>query len=84
MDKAIKYKTMIHSKLKDNKPLNKNKTNHPIYKKRFSLMIDSSSHSRIKRFESLININNENIIHNSNEDQHNITFTLNPHIKKSY
>ena len=82
MKKENKYKTMIHSKLNDNKPFNKNKANNPIHKKRFSVMIDSSSPSRIKRFESLIKINDENIIHQSNEERHNTTFTLNPQIKK--
>ena len=82
MKKENKYKTMIHSKLNDNKPSNKNKTNNTIHKKRFSVMIDSSSPSRIKRFESLIKINDENIIHQSNEERHNTTFTLNPQIKK--
>ena len=82
MNKENKYKTMIHSKLNDNKSSNKNKTNNPIHKKRFSVMIDSSSPSRIKRFESLIKINNENFIHQSNEERHNTTFTLNPQIKK--
>ena len=82
MKKENKYKTMIHSKLNDNKPSNKNKINNTIHKKRFSVMIDSSSPSRIKRFESLIKINDENIIHQSNEERHNTTFTLNPQIKK--
>ena len=82
MDKKIKYKTMVKSKLNGQQLSNKNKTNNPIHKKRFSLIIDSSSPTRVKRFESLININNENIIHNSNMDQHNTTFTLNPKIRK--
>ena len=77
-----KYKTMIKTKSNPKTIPDKNVKRHLSNKKRFSLVFDSSFNARVKRFESLININKDNMINNAYEDMHNTTFTLNPKIKK--
>ena len=51
-------------------------------KKRSSYIIDSSTPSLNKRFESLINIHDDSFIYKSDENKHNTTYTLNPKVKK--
>ena len=82
MEERKNYKTTINSVSPKKNVLDKNTVHHKNDKKRFSLILDSSSKTRAKRFESLININEDNIILNTNENKHNITFTLNPKIRK--
>ena len=81
-EKKIENKTLIKTKSKDKKLFDQKLTHHPIHKKRFSQIIDSSSPKRIKRFESLIKIQEDSIIHDTNLDKHNTTFTLDPKVKK--
>ena len=73
---------MINTKFNNIKSSDKNVKRHSSNKKRFSLNLVPSKSSYIKTFETLINIKDDNIILNTNEDKHNVTFTLNPKIRK--
>ena len=66
MEERKKFKTIINAISPKKNILDKNTVHHKNIKKRFSLILDSSSKTRAKRFESLININEENIILNTN------------------
>ena len=74
-----KYKTMIKTKSIPKKQSNNHLKRHSSHK---SVILDSSLSTKVKRFESLININDDNIILNKSDVKHNATFTLNPKIKK--
>ena len=77
-----KYKTMIKEQSHNIKQIDKNAKRHSSHKKRFSLNLNAAKSSHIKSFETLINIKDDSIILNNSDDKHNITFTLNPKIKK--
>ena len=76
-----KSKATINTKSYPKKISDRNEKRHSSNKKRFSLILDTSVSTRVKRFESLINIKDDSII-NTSEDKHNTTFTINPKIKK--
>ena len=76
-----KSKTVINTKLYPKKISDRNEKRHSSNKRRFSLVLDTSVSTRVKRFESLINIKDDSII-NTSESKHNTTFTINPRIKK--
>ena len=70
-----KSKTTINTKSYPKKISDRNEKRHSSNKKRFSLILDTSVSTRVKRFESLINIKDDSII-NTSEDKHNTTFTI--------
>ena len=75
-----KNKTIINEKFNDVKLIDKNAKRHS--KKRLSLNFAPSKSAEVKAFEALINIKDDSIILNNNENKHNITFNINPKIKK--
>ena len=78
----INYKSNINQNSLIRKNSNKKTTIRQNKKKRSSCVIDSSTPSLNKRFESLINIHDDSFIYKSDENKHNTTYTLNPKVKK--